>query len=158
MSANTAETLNKYPALAEMGIIRFHEISHYTLGQNSGSEDVLRIKYARAKGSLLPSSRKYKFGRSMKTVIADGGTARMEHTYEISPFLLKAVSELDSLVTLKESGSQSSRTKAEKSNAKVALITELDQIDQMVNEQMSLGDTSAVKAKLAIMRQQLQAL
>ena len=158
MSANTAETLNNYPALAEMGIVRFHEISHYALSQNGASEDVLRVKYARAKGSLLPSSRKYKFGRSQKTVIADGGTARMEHTFEISPFLLKAVKELDSLVTRKQSSDEASSAKVETSTATAALITELDQIDQMISDTMSLGETSAVKAKLAVMRQQLQAL
>ena len=76
MKANTAETLNNYPALAEMGIVRFHEISHYRLSQEGSSRDVLRVKYKRAKGSLLPHSRTYKFGRSMKTVVADGGNGR----------------------------------------------------------------------------------
>ncbi len=92
------DTLPTYDALSEMGITRFHEISHYTLRQEGPSRDILKVHYKRAKGSLLPESRKYKFGRSIKTVVADGGTSRMEDTYEISPFLLRAVSELDQLV------------------------------------------------------------
>jgi len=158
MSANTAETLNSYPALAEMGIVRFHEISHYKLGQNGSSQDVLIIKYERAKGSFLPNSRKYKFGRSIKTVIADGGTARMAQTYEISPFLLRAVSELDSLLTTKASKGESATTRTEMSSTALAMIAELDQIDQLISETMSLGETSAAKAKLDSLRQQLQVL
>lgn len=158
MSVNTAEALNNYPALAEMGIVRFHEISSYRLSQNGDNEDVLRVKYKRTKGSLLPHSRKYKFGRSMKTFVADGGTARMDHNYEISPFLLKAVSELDSLVTSNMSTSTHSMAEDGKSGSKTALIAELDQIDQLISESMSLGDSSAAKAKLASLRQQLIAL
>ena len=95
MAENLTDKNKQHPALAEMGIIRPSEISHYSLRQDGADKDVLRIIYNRAKGSLLPYSRKYKFGRAQKTVLADGGSSRMAHTYEISPFLLKAVSELD---------------------------------------------------------------
>lgn len=158
MSANTAEKLNNYPALAEMGITRFHEISHYKLSGKSSSEDVLRIKYERAKGSLLPDSRKYKFGRSIKTVIADGGTARMEQTYEISPFLLAAVAELDSLITAREKNAASAKSTSAKSCTKLNMISDVDQIERLLGESMTSADTLAAKARLANLRQQLQAL
>ena len=157
MSAIIAEAVQNYPALAEMGIQRFHEISAYKLSHNGHNEDVLRIKYERAKGSLLPESRKYKFGRSMKAVIVDGGTARMEQTYEISPFLLKAVSELDALLESVPSAKQTSKKHGE-SAAMHAMIHELDQLDQLIADSMSSGDISAAKAKLSALRQQVLAL
>ena len=66
MLANTAEKVDNCPTLSEMGITRFHEIASYTLRQEGVDKDVLRVTYKRAKGSLLPYSRKYKFGRSQK--------------------------------------------------------------------------------------------
>lgn len=156
MSANAAMKTNiaAYPALAEMGIIRFHEISHYSLRQDGNDKDVLRVNYKRAKGSLLPYSRKYKFGRSMKTVIADGGTARMEHTYEISPFLLKAVAELDSLVVL----NQLDVGKAGNSDLKEDLLTELNQLSQLVDAARASGDMSSIVAKIDVVRKHVEAL
>ena len=87
-----------FPMLTEMGVRRFHEISHYTLRQDGPKNDILKVHYKRRKGSLLPVTRKYAFGRSMKTVVADGGTSRLEDTWEISPYLLDALAELDRLV------------------------------------------------------------
>ncbi|MFT5447142.1 MAG: hypothetical protein ACI9DC_002317 [Gammaproteobacteria bacterium] len=91
--------MDEFPALAEMGITRFREISHYALTQEGEKKDALRIYYKRAKGSLLPVSRKYKFGRSTKTVRAASGIGGTQEVHEISPFLQKALIELDSLVT-----------------------------------------------------------
>ena len=90
--------MSQYTALTEMGITRFKEISHYTLRQEGAAIDVLKIYYDRAKGSLLPTSRKYKFGRATKTVRIDSGTNGTGEVNEISPFLQRALSELDSLV------------------------------------------------------------
>ena len=156
MPANAAINTNNaaYPALAEMGIIRFHEISHYSLRQDGNDKDVLRVNYKRAKGSLLPYSRKYKFGRSMKAVIADGGTARMEHTYEISPFLLKAVAELDALVVL----NQLDAGKAGNSDLKEYLLTELNQLTQLVDAARASGDLSSIVAKIDVVRKHVEAL
>ena len=97
-AANVTTLPDSWPTLAEMGVTRFHEISGYALRPDGEGRDVLKIAYRRQKGSLLPESRKYRFGRSLKTVVADGGTARLETTYEISPYLLQAVAELDRLV------------------------------------------------------------
>ena len=150
---NIAEKLDTYPALSEMGITRFHEISNYALHQESSDKDVLRVTYKRAKGSLLPHSRKYKFGRSQKTVIADGGTARMATSYVISPFLLRAVAELDMLVKNNQLG--------KKDPVKVAdirsdLLTEINELAQLMRE--AKCDDKAVVAKLVSVRRHVEAL
>ncbi|ASJ72404.1 DUF3461 family protein [Granulosicoccus antarcticus] len=154
MSANLAEKIADYPALAEMGIVRFHEISHYSLRQDGADKDVLRVIYKRAKGSFLPHTRKYKFGRSMKTVIADGGTSRMEHTYEISPFLLKAVAELDSLVEI----NQHDTSKVTSTDLKADLLAEMNELKLLVSGSATPEGQSAVNAKLDSVRKHIEAL
>ena len=153
MSANAVLKFDAYPALAGMGITRFHEISHYSLRQDGNDKDVLRVNYKRAKGSLLPYSRKYKFGRSLKTVIADGGTARMETTYEISPFLLKAVSELDALV---DANQHSENGPAKVADIKSDLLAEMNELAQLIRE--SQCDDKAVVAKLVSVRMHVESL
>lgn len=153
MSANAVLIFDANRALAEMGITRFHEISHYSLRQDGKDKDVLRVNYKRAKGSLLPHSRKYKFGRSLKTVIADGGTARMETTYEISPFLLKAVSELEALV---DANQYTENGSAKVANIKANLLMEINELAQLIRE--SDCDEKAVMAKLVSVRSNVESL
>ena len=153
MPANTAEKLDHYPALSEMGITRFHEISSYTLRQEAADKDVLRVTYKRAKGSLLPYSRKYKFGRSQKTVLADGGTARMEMTHVISPFLLKAVSELDMLVKLTQYENWNT---AKVADIRTDLLAEMNELAQLIRQAQC--DDKAVIAKLVSVRRHIEAL
>lgn len=155
MSAIAAEKFAAYPALSEMGIVRFHEISHYSLRQEGVDKDILRINYKRAKGSLLPYSRKYKFGRATKAVIADGGTARMENTYEISPFLLKAIAELDSLIGQNR---HDINAKPVTHDLKSDLLAELQELDQLVADAAVSGDNRAVVKKIEIVRKQVQSL
>ena len=62
--------------------------------------DVLRIVYKRKKGSLLPESQRFRFPRIKKTEMQDSGTRKMNIRWEVSPFLQKAVSELDQLLTI----------------------------------------------------------
>ncbi|MEE9322849.1 MAG: DUF3461 family protein [Granulosicoccus sp.] len=126
MSVTTASNPLEFPALAEMGVTRFYEISHYVLRQEGVDRDTLKIYYKRAKGSLLPTSRKYKFGRAVKSIVADGGTSRMENVYNISPFVVKAVAELDRLVTLKENNQ----------SKKARLLTELNHLDQVMSSKI----------------------
>ncbi|NND92227.1 MAG: DUF3461 family protein [Granulosicoccus sp.] len=154
MTATSAERLASYPALAEMGIVRFHEIAHYSLRQDGADKDVLRINYKRAKGSLLPYSRKYKFGRAQKTVLADGGTSRMEQTYEISPFLLKAVAELDSLIAF----NQLDPGKLGSNDLKADILAEINELEQVIRETAGASIDSAVSAKIDNVRKHIQAL
>ena len=154
MSANLAEKFNHYAALSEMGIVRFHEIANYSLRQDGADKDVLRVIYKRAKGSLLPHSRKYKFGRAMKTVVADGGTARMEHVYEISPFLLKAVAELDGLVAF----NQHEPSKSVSTDLKSDLLAEINELKQLINESIQPSSMAVVNTKLDSVRKHIEAL
>ena len=153
MAANTAEKVDNCPALSEMGITRFHEIASYTLRQEGADKDVLRVTYKRAKGSLLPYSRKYKFGRSQKTVLADGGTARVEITHVISPFLLKAVSELDRLVKLHQ---YENRNTAKVADIRTDLLAEMNELAKLIRQAQC--DDKAVVAKLVSVRRHIEAL
>lgn len=95
----------KYPALAELGIQKPREIERYSL-QTINHTDILRVIYARKKGSLLPASRKYKFGRAEKMVITDSGKHETEVVHEISPFLIKVTRELDQIVKSHDSNEE----------------------------------------------------
>ncbi len=154
MAENQTDKNKQYPALSEMGIIRPQEISHYSLRQDGADKDVLRIIYNRAKGSLLPYSRKYKFGRSQKTVVADGGSSRMAHTYEISPFLLKAVAELDKLVEINKHDPSKSSTEDLKSD----LVAEINELKQLINETISSDNMAAVQSKIDSVRKHIEAI
>lgn len=96
---------DKYPALTEMGITNPEDISRYSL-QYINNIDVLRIVYKRKKGSLLPTSKKFRFGRSKKMVVADSGTNKTEMVYEVSPFVAKVTDELHKIVGIKKSRSE----------------------------------------------------
>ena len=91
---------NKYPALTEMGVTNPEDIIRYSL-QNNNNIDVLRIVYKRKKGSLLPTSKKFRFGRSKKMVVTDSGTNKTTVIYEISPFVVKVTDELRNIVKAK---------------------------------------------------------
>ena len=86
------------PTLAKMGIENPGDISRYTLRQRSPRSDTLKIYYTRERKSLLPVSRTYRFGRALKSSVADSGEPRFEETYEPSTELLSAVEELDALL------------------------------------------------------------
>jgi len=94
--------MTKFPILNEMGIVNPNEISRYTLHQ-VGKVDHLRIIYRRKKNSVLPVSKRFKFGRSEKMVMVDSGTQKTEIVQEISPYLTKAIAELDQVLKSKRS-------------------------------------------------------
>jgi len=94
--------MDKYPTLKEMGVTRPHQIAHYSLRMDSNDRDVLHIYYKRDKGSLLAASRKYEFGRAAKNVATGNPDQEFQEIFEISPFLLKAVAELDSIIGTRE--------------------------------------------------------
>lgn len=99
--------------LSQMGIENPQEIARYSLRQRSPREDVLKIFYERAKGSLLPVSRTYRFGRAIRTSVSDSGAARFDETFEVSPVLLAAVTELDALLAGKAGASPKDELMAE---------------------------------------------
>jgi len=90
--------MNDYPALTEMEISGFDEITRYTLQQDKKDRDVLRISYKRKKGSLLPERKTFRFGRSPKMINDTTYPSGTTEIFEISPFLQKAMLELDSII------------------------------------------------------------
>ena len=112
-------------ALEEMGIKNPSEISRYTLWQED-EEDVLRVYYKRGKGSLRPSSHKYRFGRTHKTIVTDSGKPTYAQGGELSPFLEKALAELDEIV----------RNSNDHDVLKAALIDELDHLEKYVSSRI----------------------
>lgn len=148
-------SLAVFPMLTEMGVRRFHEISHYTLRQDGARNDFLKIHYKRQKGSLLPVTRKYTFGRSLKTVVADGGTSRMEDTYEISPYLLDAVTELDALVAQNRLADTGEGVPAD---GKAKLVDELDALRRDVLRHLSPAEAGTVAVRFDDIARRLEAL
>jgi len=96
----------KFPTLNKMGIENPEEISAYSLTQ-IGDADHLRITYNRKKYSLRPISKRFVFGRFPHTVVVDSGKPVMENINEVSPQLLEAVAELDTIVSTDHASSQS---------------------------------------------------
>jgi hypothetical protein len=89
--------MSDYPTLLEMGINNPKEIDRYSL-QTVNNVDILRIVYRRQKGSLLPVSKRFRFGRAEKLILAEGDHRAAQIQHEISPFVRKALLELDKIV------------------------------------------------------------
>lgn len=94
--------MSNYPTLTEMDISRTEEIRHYTLHQE-GKGDVLKIFYKRKKGSFLPERKTFRFGRAPRMITTGEPNNPTRDIHEISPFLLKAVAELDNLLKVHDS-------------------------------------------------------
>jgi len=92
----------EYKTLGEMKITNPLQIARYsvqTIEHDDVHTDVLRIVYKRKKGSFLPESKRFRFPRIKKTSLEDGGRRKIDTRWEVSPFLQKAVSELDQLLS-----------------------------------------------------------
>lgn len=90
--------MSDYPSLTEMDISGFDEINSYSIQQDKKDRDTLRISYKRAKGSMLPKRKTFHFGRSQKMINDSSAPNGTVINYEISPFLEKVMSELDSII------------------------------------------------------------
>ncbi len=116
--------MSAYPALLSLGINRPHEISSYSLS-STNDVDILRICYTRQKGSLLPTSKKFKFPRRpIPGIHPQPGESLMT---EISPALEEAVEELSQLLS-KERSFQDRKTE---------LLRELDEFEEYVSLQIA---------------------
>ena len=93
--------MSNFPALTEMGIKSFDEISHYSLRQDRKDRDILKISYKRKKGSLLHHHKTFRFGRASKMIKDDQSPNGSKEIFDISPFLQKGVAELDSIIDAK---------------------------------------------------------
>ncbi|MBO1255663.1 DUF3461 family protein [Alteromonas sp. 5E99-2] len=124
-----------YPTLQSMGVTSIDDIEKFSL-RYENDQDVLKINYRRAKGSLLPKSKKFKFGRSSKTVLTDGGRQNYERIQEPSTTVLAAMEELESIV-----GKQH-QVKASKDD----LLLELTHLEKVVSSKIS-----EIKSKIEAM-------
>ncbi len=88
--------MKNYPRLKEMGILNPQEIEKFSV-YTLGNLDVLRIIYARKKGSLLPVSKNFKFPRVKQSVVVDSGTRQTEIIYESNLAFREALDELEDL-------------------------------------------------------------
>ena len=88
--------MKNYPRLKEMGIQNPQQVEKFAV-YTTDELDVLRVIYARKKGSLLPVSKNYKFARIKKSVMVDSGTRQTEIIYESDPAFREALSELEHL-------------------------------------------------------------
>ena len=89
--------MKKNIALTEMGVVNPEHIARYTI-YTVIETDMLRIIYAREKGSLLPVSKTYKFPRVKKSILVDGGTRQTQVIFERNPVLENAVTEIEELL------------------------------------------------------------
>ena len=113
---------NENSTLKEMGINNPSEISRYSLREENG-EDVLRVYYKRAKGSLLPTSRKYSFGRSQKTIITDSGRPEYAEDPQISDVLQRVLKELDGIA----------KDANDRDVVKATIIDDIDHLDRYIS-------------------------
>tara|TARA_R110002167_G_scaffold275546_1_gene481619 strand:- start:276 stop:635 length:360 start_codon:yes stop_codon:yes gene_type:complete len=119
-----------------MGITSIQDIEKFTL-RFEGGHDVLKIYYRREKGSLLPKSKKFKFGRSTKTVLADGGQQTYRQVQEPSLIVLRAMEELELIV------GRQHEVKVTKDD----LVKELEHLEKVVNSKIN-----EIKDKIAAMK------
>ena len=88
---------DKFPTLTLMGINNTSHIQSYSLSQVGRSEDVLRIRYKRPKGSWLATTRSYEFKRT-PTASEPSGMTGDTTDYEVADILKDAIKELDLLL------------------------------------------------------------
>jgi hypothetical protein len=95
--------MSNYPHLTEMGILNPQEIEKFAI-YSTDKLDVLRIIYARKKGSLLPVSKNYKFPRVKKSHLVDSGTRDTAIIFESTEAFRSALHELEALKVNKSKG------------------------------------------------------
>ena len=101
----------------------------------TNNDDHLRIIYKRKKGSLLPTSKRFEFGRASRTVVTDSGTQATEIVHDISPFLHKALQELDHLIDAKKSNiEQAKLIKVEMQRLQQDLTSRMDYIESLIDQ------------------------
>ncbi|MDP8079056.1 DUF3461 family protein [Phocoenobacter skyensis] len=129
----------EYPTLKKLDITRPHQIRGYTLS-TSGNIDTLRIRYARKKGSLLPTSKRFKFSRHpMKGMNNENELAQSVVT-EVSPVLTQVLLELETLLAAKKS------TK----NKKEQLLKEINDFEKDIEDfhNLTLSQLASFRADI----------
>ncbi|MFP8965336.1 DUF3461 family protein [Pokkaliibacter sp. CJK22405] len=118
--------MSEFRHLTEMGVEDVTDIERYTL-RLEGDDDVLKIYFKKDKGDWFSRSKKFKFKRFQKTVRVNEGNQHYREVTEMSPYLLKAVEELDRLVARDQ----------QKMSEKERLMAELEHLDKVVSRKIS---------------------
>jgi hypothetical protein len=92
--------MKEYPQLAAMGVTSIQDIDKYAVN-SIGYVDVLRIVYARPKGSFLASTRTYRFPQVQREGKVEDGTTQV--VMERNPALRAALDELQDIMKAKTS-------------------------------------------------------
>lgn len=111
----------QFETLKDMGIDDVHDIEKYT-SRIEGDMDILKIYLHRHQGEWFAKSKKFKFKRVHKNVPVKEGLVPYRATTEPSPYYLRAVAELDSLVTEEKTAQ----------NKKEVLLDELEHLEKVV--------------------------
>ena len=111
----------QFETLKDMGIDDVHDIEKYT-SRIEGDMDILKIYLHRHQGEWFAKSKKFKFKRVHKNVPVKEGLQPFRVITEPSPYYLRAVAELDLLVT-EEKTTQ---------NKKEVLLEELEHLEKVV--------------------------
>ena len=114
-------SVEQFPTLSEMGIEEPREIERYT-SRIEGDVDVLKIYFHRHQGEWMAKSKKFKFKRMHKNMRVNEGRVPYIATTESSPYFLRAVAELDTLVS-------ADRTAKDK---KERLLDEIEHLEKVV--------------------------
>ena len=95
--------MNDYPQLRDMGVLNPQEIDRFIVNSIS-PYDVLRIIYARRKGSFLPETRTYRFPRVQMPTSASTDGQQTESVMETNPVLRSVLDELSNLLAASDGG------------------------------------------------------
>jgi len=118
-------SVEKFPALAEMGFEEPSDIDRYTT-RIEGDIDILKVYHNRHKGEWMTKSKKFKFKRLHKKLRVNEGLTAFRDTTESSPFFLKAITELDKLVA----GEKTAKAKKED------ILEEMDHLNRVVSRKI----------------------
>lgn len=123
-----------YPTLHRMGILNPEQIDRYSL-QTINNTDILRIVYKRQKGSLLPTSKRFRIPRTEKLNPGSGNTRETAISYDIAPVVHKAMAELDQIVhARRDKTHQLEVIKEEIQRLQEETSTRIEYIKTLINE------------------------
>jgi hypothetical protein len=128
--------MSKYPRLKAMGIQHPQQIDGYTIS-SVDYVDHLWITYTRPEGSLLPTSRSYRFPRVQKSLSAGQEKQPANVVLETDEVFREAVAELRELMA----------AKSQKQTAAEELLSAINALEEDINARTAALKKLAEKLK-----------
>ena len=126
--------MKDYPQLRSMGVLHPEQIEQFFVNSVSRN-DILRIVYARRKGSLLPVSRTYRFPRIQTASNTGEGIGQTGSILETDPGLRLALDELRILLDDKGRAQETKETMLEELEAlQEEVAIRLERMKQLAQE------------------------